>query len=66
MATAPSITLAQQSFDDCGRAIRLTDDESRRRNAIALAPLDAIEEIGDEAEQHKTLDDLMRVVDDDR
>jgi hypothetical protein len=44
----------------------LTEDEVRERNARALAALDAIERIGDEAEQRETLDDLMQVVDEDR
>jgi len=45
---------------------RLAEDEIRERNALALAVLDAIEEIGDDAEQRETLDYLTRVVDEDR
>ena len=66
MATAPSMALAQRSFDDHGRAVRLTDHEIRQRNALALAALDAVEGIGDDAEQRETLDYLVRVVDEDR
>jgi len=66
MATAPSMALAQRSFDDQGRAIRLAEHEIRQRNALALAALDAVEVIGDDAEQRETLDYLMRVVDEDR
>ncbi len=66
MATAPSMTLAQRSFDDQGRAIRLTEHEIRQRNALALAALDAVEVIGDDAEQRETLDYLVRVIDEDR
>lgn len=66
MATAPSTSPFLRSFDDHGRAIRLTEDEIRRRNAFALAALDAIQQIGDEAEQRETLDHLMRIVDEDR
>ncbi len=66
MSTAPSMALAQRTFDDRGRAIRLTDHEIRQRNALALAALDAVEGIGDDAEQRETLDYLMRVVDEDR
>ena len=63
MATAPSMALAQRSFDDHGRAIRLTEHEIRQRNALTLAALDAVEGIGDEVEQRETLDYLVRVVD---
>ncbi|MFI5454843.1 MAG: hypothetical protein ACHRXM_05270 [Isosphaerales bacterium] len=66
MATAPSTAVLPRSFDDHGRAVRLTEDEIRERNALALAALDAVEEIGDAAEQRETLDYLMRVVDLDR
>jgi hypothetical protein len=41
----------------------MTDDEIRARNALALAALEAVEEIGDEAEQRETLDYLIRVFD---
>jgi len=66
MATAPSPSVTPRSFDERGRAVRLTEDEIRERNAVALAALDAIEEIGDDAEQRETLDYLMRVIDEDR
>ena len=66
MATAPSMALAQRSFDDRGWAIRFTDQEIRQRNALALAALDAVERIGDDVEQRETLAYLVRVVDEDR
>jgi hypothetical protein len=66
MATVPSTAASQRSFDDRGQAIRLTEDEIRQRNALALAALEAVEEIGDDAEQRETLDHLIRVVDEDR
>jgi hypothetical protein len=66
MATAPSMTDSPRSFDERGQAIRVTEEEVRVRNARALAALDAIEQIGDDAEQRETLDYLMRVVDEDR
>jgi len=37
-----------------------------RRNSITIAALEALAEIGDEAEQRQTLDDLITVVDEDR
>jgi hypothetical protein len=55
-----------RSFDERGRALRLSEDEIRERNAKALEALDAIEEIGDDEEQRDTLGYLMRVVDEDR
>jgi len=66
MATAPSTSVTLRSFDDHGRAVRLTENEIRERNTLALAALDAIEEIGDDAEQRETLEYLMHVVDEDR
>ena len=66
MATAAPTAASLRSFDDRGRAVRLTEDEIRERNALALAALDAIEEIADDAEQRETLDYLRRVVDEDR
>jgi hypothetical protein len=65
MATAPRAADSQRSFDDRGRAVRLTEDQIRERNELALAALDAILEIGDDAEQRETLDYLRRVVDED-
>jgi hypothetical protein len=66
MATAPPIAAPPTSFDERGQAVRLTEDEIRERNARALAALDAIEQIGDDAEQRETLEYLMRAVDEDR
>jgi hypothetical protein len=66
MAAASSLITPAQTFDDRGRALLLTDDEVRARNALALAALDEIDGIGDDAEQRETLDYLMRVVDQDR
>ena len=66
MATVSLTATPLRSFDDRGRAVPLTDEEIRQQNALALAALDAIEEIGDDLEQRETLDYLMRVVDEDR
>ena len=66
MATVSLTATSLRSFDDRGRAVPLTDEEIRQQNALALAALDAIEEIGDDVEQRETLDYLMRVVDEDR
>jgi hypothetical protein len=66
MATAPATAASLRSFDDQGKAVWLTEDEIRQRNALALAALEAVESIGDDAEQRETLDYLVRVVDEDR
>jgi hypothetical protein len=66
MATYPSVTVFPPSFNEQGRAVRLTEAEIRERNAHALAALDAIAAIGDEAEHSETLDYLMRAVEEDR
>ena len=66
MAMTPATADAPRSFDEGGRAVRLTEEEVREENARALAALDAIAQIGDEAEQRETLEYLMRVVDEDR
>jgi hypothetical protein len=66
MATAPATADSPRSFDERGQAVRLTEGQVRERNARALAALDAIAQIGDDAEQRETLDYLMRVVDEDR
>ena len=54
------------SFDARGRAVQLSEEEIRQRNSVAMAALEALEEIGDEVEQRETLDYLRRVVDEDR
>ena len=66
MATTFSTAASLRSFDDRGQAVPLTEDEVHQRNALALAALEAVEAIGDDIEQRETLDDLMRVVDEDR
>ncbi len=66
MTASSSMALSRQSFDDRGRVIPLTEEEIRRRNALALAALDSVLEIGDDPEQRDTLDYLIRAVDEDR
>jgi len=66
MSTAPSTSGCTPTFDNLGRPIKLTESEIRECNSVALAALEAVEQIGDAAEQRETLDYLMRAVDDDR
>ncbi|HEX7380405.1 MAG TPA: hypothetical protein VF278_25045 [Pirellulales bacterium] len=54
------------TFDPVGRPIQLTAAEIRKRNLIALAALEVVEQIGNAAEQRETLDYLRRAVDQDR
>lgn len=58
MASAPIIS-PRRSFDEHGRALPLSEEEVRRRNAEAIQALDALWDMGDEEEQRATLDALM-------
>ena len=66
MTTIDPKTDLLPSFDARGRAVLLSEEEIRQRNSVAMAALEALEEIGDEVEQRETLDYLRRVVDEDR
>ena len=61
----PSTVIPPRSFDDRGRARRLTEDEIRERNALALAARLHPGNRG-RRRQRETLDYLIRVVDEDR
>ena len=58
MASAPTAA-PRRSFDEHGRALPLSEEEVRRRNAEAIQALDALDDMGDEREQRATLDALM-------
>jgi len=58
MASAPTVS-PRRSFDEHGRALPLSEEEVRRRNAEAIRALDALDDMGDEQEQRATLDALM-------
>ena len=66
MPTSPSTTISPRSFDDRGHAVQLSEIKIRETNARALAALDAIQGIGDEAEQREMLDYLARWIDEHR
>ena len=55
MASAPTVS-PRRSFDEHGRALPLSEEEVRRRNAEAIQALDALDDMGDEQEQRATLD----------
>jgi hypothetical protein len=58
MASAPTVS-PRRSFDEHGRALPLSEEEVRRRNAEAIQALDALDDMGDEQEQRATLDAVM-------
>jgi hypothetical protein len=58
MASAPTVS-PRRSFDEHGRALPLSEEEVRRRNAEAIQALDALDDMGDEQEQRAALDALM-------
>lgn len=66
MSPAPLASDVRPTFDSVGHLIQLTESEIHERNRVALAAIEAIEQIGDASEQRETLDYLMRAVDDDR
>jgi len=66
MLPTPSTSSSLSTFDSVGRPVELTESEIRERNLVALAALEAIERIGDAAEQRETLDYLKQAVDDDQ
>lgn len=57
--------LPHRSVDASGRALPMTDEEIRRRNAVAMRGLDEVAAIGTEEEQTATLEALMRGLDGD-
>jgi hypothetical protein len=61
MSMASSTSDHLPTFDGVGRLIQLTETEIRKRNLIALAALDAIQQIGDAVEQRETLDYLKAI-----
>ena len=59
-------TTPRRSVDERGRVIPMTEEEVRLRAEEAIRALDALDEMGDEEEQRQTLDQLMRLLDEDR
>jgi len=54
-----------RSVDIHGRALPMTEEEIRERNAGAIRALDEVAEMGDEAEQRATLEALMTSIDEE-
>ncbi len=65
MATADPTPSPQRSVDATGRALPMTDDEIQARNEIAIRALNAIDDMGDQEEQRRTLEALIKAVDDE-
>jgi excisionase family DNA binding protein len=63
MASAATTVSPHRSVDSTGRALPMTEDEIRARNAIAIRALDAIKDMGDGEEQRQTLETLMEDID---
>ncbi|MBV8232417.1 MAG: hypothetical protein JO329_20745 [Planctomycetaceae bacterium] len=65
MASAPTVSPCR-SFDEHGRALPLAEEEVRRRAEQAIRTLEALWDLGDEAEQRATLEALVTALDEDR
>jgi hypothetical protein len=66
MSVAPTPVSPHRSVDARGRALPMTDEEIRLRNAEAIRALDEVATIGDVEEQNATLDALIKGLDEDR
>ena len=65
MAVAPTAAPGR-SFDEHGRALPLPAAELRRRAEQAIRALEALWDMGEEAEQRATLEALVTALDEDR
>jgi hypothetical protein len=64
LITPPSISPGQ-SVDATGRALPMIDEEIRARAAEIARSLDALDDMGDEEKERKTLDALMKAIDEE-
>jgi hypothetical protein len=65
MAIISPIDSQYHSVDARGRAVSMTDEEIRARALEVARGLDALDDMGGEEEQQKTLDTLMTVIDEE-
>src|SRR4051812_28599502 len=63
MATAPSPAPPRRSVDAHGRALPMTDAETRARAEEIARGLDALDDMGDPEEQRQSLDALLAALD---
>lgn len=61
----PATEKLPPSIDARGRVLTLGEEDARRRIALALQALDAIDSIGDEEEQRATYETLKQAIDED-
>jgi len=66
MATAHQVGSPYRSVDARGRAIPLAPEEARRRAEEGIRALDALLDMGDEAEQAATFAAVAAAIDEDR
>lgn len=66
MPTEEQTTRRRGVIDAQGRLIPVSEEEIRRRAEEVARGLDALDEMGDEEEQRRTLDALMEALDEDR
>ncbi len=65
MAATPPIVTPRQSVDASGRALPMTTEEILARAPEIARGLDALDDMGDEEEQRRTLDALIKAIDDE-
>ncbi len=65
MAVAPPTVSPGRSVDATGRALPMTDEEIFARAAEIVKGLDALDDMGNEEEQRRTLDALMKAIDEE-
>ena len=65
MATAQEIEAIRTGTDARGRAVPMTDEDALLRDREAAKALDALDDMGDAAEQRNTLETLKRGLDRD-
>ena len=63
MGIAPLTFSTRRSVDATGRALPMTEEEIRARAAEVARGLDALDDMGDEEEQRRTLDALIKAID---
>ncbi len=64
MSSVPEVA-QHRSVDPTGRASPMASDEILARRAVIEKGLDALDDIGDEEEQSRTLEALMREIDEE-
>ena len=65
MSIAHPMVSPRRSVDASGRVLPMTDEEIRAQSVGIARGLDALDNLGDEAEQRQTLDALTRGIDEE-